>query len=244
MKSKSKAEPETTVAAYVEGTVETLDMKGYLLTWLTLFRPYSKVPVVLLWALLAWPLAGYGQMSSYVCYAPPLFFDYERMPLTFDKLHGGTDCHCLDEFCKENTEDTFARALLTDAVDEPAFRTLLERDGPNCEKQVRRVPDEEASEELYCDEVCKRFRSVSINLWSDETCESIISRYTRQTTGKIKKKRRFYYYVLFKMTEGCCGKVKHSNDPKDLSHFDFFKCDGFEVGNLIQQGVYPLRAEV
>ncbi len=132
--------------------------------------------------------------------------------MKFDILHSDTNCNCI-EGTHSDFKSRFARRIMG--------KTIVEKDiATHWEKGIGRGKTD-------CREICEH-KALSINLFSPEYESLIIKKYndTFRFNPKIGN-----YLVKFKIKFGA-GVVKPKPTKNDISHYNFFKSDDFELSNL------------
>ena len=133
--------------------------------------------------------------------------------MTFDKIKTETDCDCITSARNVDTENSYVRKLNKPTLEERDFLTHWERN--------KRPPIED------CENICS-FKSVSINQFGVETEDQILEKF--KTTFNINPKKGAYY-LKFQFLNGA-GKIKHTPQSNDTSHYDLYKADDFNLTKI------------
>ena len=150
--------------------------------------------------------------------------------MTFDNLHENTECNCTSK-SQENLTDFFARKVgkAKTELKERDFKTHHERG------IMASVLDD-------CSEVCGK-RGLSIDIWNEQTKESILQRF--MTTFAISPKLKNHLSII-KFKKGA-GVVKHTPVLKPIPnkhHHDFYKSDNFNLDLIELIELIPLKQNV
>tara|TARA_R110002051_G_scaffold323597_1_gene417751 strand:+ start:63 stop:488 length:426 start_codon:yes stop_codon:yes gene_type:complete len=132
--------------------------------------------------------------------------------MTFDKLHNGIKCNCINN-AKNDFHNEYVRKLRKDELSDKDFLTHWERGI--------------GTEETECDNICS-YKGISINQINEDSEPLIIERY--KTTFNINPKKGAYF-LKFKVKEKA-GKVEHAPLEDDDTHYNFFKSDEFDLNSL------------
>ena len=133
--------------------------------------------------------------------------------MTFERISSDTSCDCLAK-TEIDTSNEYVRKLRKDKVEERDFLTHWER-------EIR-------PESQECEDICS-YKGVSINQFKNEYESQILNKY--KTTFKFNPKKGAYY-LKFKFNENV-GRIKYAPEDDDISHYNFFKADEFQIENLL-----------
>lgn len=142
--------------------------------------------------------------------------------MTFNKLHDGTDCKCI-EGAIVDTESLFVRKVSARSPKDRDFKSHHER------KKEPELKD--------CESICS-YRGLSVNIYKDEYIQQILEKYKisyliAPSTGK--------FCLVFRFSNNA-GMVESTPEKNDKSHYNFYKSDSFDcVNGILVKDVIDLR---
>jgi len=137
--------------------------------------------------------------------------------MEFKNIHQDLNINCIDDKCRENTNDIFSRMIKTPEISIDDFKSYWELG--------RRPP---ISNEKICE-----FRAISVFKFSSSI---EIEQHFRDLQGKCSSVKRnfinqnYYANIKFKKDAGLIKDTSYSlQSPK---HFSFFKSDDFTIDKI------------
>jgi hypothetical protein len=152
--------------------------------------------------------------------------------MKFTGIENGADCFCLDGAA----EDTASAYL--HYIDSPSAKS---RDFASKWERYEKNKPEGLPNKNNCEEVCG-WKGVSVNKIDGYDEAEVYRVYTepyRYASAKERSKRR-----ILKFNIGTdIGIVKHTPNETHESHHDLFKCDAFDVANIVAIEVSEIEFE-
>ena len=145
--------------------------------------------------------------------------------MTFNHLSADINCSCLLDSVQKissNAEDVFCRKMRQNNPGPRDFES-------NWEKNRREINGEPIDVQHDCSGILS-LKAVSINAFNDQTKIHVLEKYriTFKISPKFNSSARF---CSFKFKHNA-GKVCHTPMKNDPSHYDFYKCDEFNMERL------------
>jgi len=152
--------------------------------------------------------------------------------MEFTNITNGTDCLCLDSAAEDTT------SIYLHYIDSPSAKI---RDFASKWERYEKSRPEELPDKEECEEICA-WKGVSVNKIDGYDEDEVYRVYTepyRFLSEKERNKRRILKFTLGTDT----GVVKHTPNEEHESHHDLFKCDDFNITNLVTIAVTKIEFE-
>lgn len=141
--------------------------------------------------------------------------------IAFCNIDSDTQCNCLHG-AEEDIEHIYCRKIDTSTIKERDFKTHWERGKREYKGQTISTND--------CKAVCD-LKAISTNIIkNNEHVEHAIKKYLK-TCSLSPSKAKSSYLCKFKFKDHA-GKVKHSPELDDHTHYNFFKADTFSINRI------------
>ena len=132
--------------------------------------------------------------------------------MTFDKLHNGANCNCLEEGCFEDIANLFGlktnKPELREVDFKSQFQKAIEKDDPL---------------DLHdCKDICS-YKGISNSILTEENKEAVISIY-KALFPSAPKYRPHMTIIKWKQNAGLIKCTPLDFNPH---HYDFYPCDTF-----------------
>ncbi len=151
--------------------------------------------------------------------------------MTFQNLESGHQCRCLEGSVADFKNLFVRRVSKASELKDRDFRTKHEK-------------GKEPPTENNCQKICGNYRSISIDIWNEESKDIRLDHYTLGLLFAPKWKNNLAVIRFGNDT----GFVKHTpiNEESTLNpfHYDFYKCDTFELKNVELLEMIPLNRYV
>lgn len=131
--------------------------------------------------------------------------------MDFNNLHVDCNCDCVKDALPD-TESHYVLKTMKNFLREQDFKSYWEKG--------KRDED--------CEKICS-FKGTSVSVFNEETKEEISDIYKELFPVAPKYKP---YFTVLKFGENC-GVTKHTPEPRNPHHHDFFKCDTFIYTDVI-----------
>ena len=132
--------------------------------------------------------------------------------MEFTKLKADTDCDCLENSTSQ-LETNFAIKIMKDHLRVQDFISYWDKG--------RRSKNDD------CQEICS-LKGNSVSVFEDDTKEQVIEIF-KGLFPLAPKYKPYLFIVKFKHD---CGNIKHTPDELNPFHYDFYKCDTFDLSQV------------
>lgn len=152
--------------------------------------------------------------------------------MQFDDIRIDTECDCL-EGAAEDTQSTFLR--LIDNTPSPKERDFLSH-----WERYKRQNRLDLISNIDCSKACG-LKGLSLNKLDGYQEEEVFNIYTKMFLFTSEKERKKKVLYKFKMGSNA-GVAKHTPNDVHDSHHDLYKCDLFNLSDLIEVSFHPIQA--
>lgn len=164
----------------------------------------------------------YATVVTFFC----LILRATQLLMNFSKVFSGvTECDCLQGSTVDFT-NVFVRRIFSESPNLEDFKSWHD---------IGKIPKDN------CEDICG-FRGISVNICSEETKHAQIEKYKKAIIQrkKINSEVKIPEFGLFFTFKDSAGRIKQTG--KDVTHFDFYRCDEFDLSSLLSLEIINLAS--